>query len=299
MEEEQNLLSENLERIRNATNDMRVSLDIPNADIETVADVVSTLAPLPPVEESDVCFYDYEGTRVASFTASEFLELEEMPTPPIHTGLIFQGWNWTLEQAKAHILECKMLDIGAHYITDDGKTRFYMNIPKYRTRLTIELSSLNAPVIVDWGDGTVEEYNEDDTIEHNYTHYGKYMITFSSSGTYTILPWIRKPRPVNDASEDYVYKDMLIKVELGELVSINDFELCPSLESVSIPINYDFTQRWFYDGWRNRSSLRFISIPPTCTYINVADFSNSCIEHISLPPTLSSISQNSFSSCFI
>ena len=43
MEEEQNLLSSNLERIKDAIDDMRTNLDIPDASIEDVATSVETL----------------------------------------------------------------------------------------------------------------------------------------------------------------------------------------------------------------------------------------------------------------
>ena len=73
-----------------------------------------------------VTFYDYDGTIVTSYTKDEFLALTEMPTNPSHEGLTSQGWNWTLSDAKTYVTKNGTLDIGQMYVTDDGKTRIYI-----------------------------------------------------------------------------------------------------------------------------------------------------------------------------
>ena len=40
---------------------------------------------------NDVNFFDYDGTIVASYSASDFLALTEMPSNPTHDGLVSQG----------------------------------------------------------------------------------------------------------------------------------------------------------------------------------------------------------------
>ena len=62
------------------------------------------------VEEKDVNFYDYDGTRLYSYTLAEVQALTELPELPSHDGLICQGWNWTLADIKA---ENKETDVGA------------------------------------------------------------------------------------------------------------------------------------------------------------------------------------------
>ena len=76
------------------------------------------------VEEKDVNFYDYDGTLLYSYTIAEAQALTELPPGPEHEGLVFQEWNWSLEDVKSldHIA-----DIGASMITDDGKTRIYLH----------------------------------------------------------------------------------------------------------------------------------------------------------------------------
>ena len=71
-----------------------------------------------PVKK-DVNFYDYDGTLVAGYTVSEAQALSTLPTAPTHTGLTFQEWNYTLAEINATV---SSLDIGATYITTDGKS---------------------------------------------------------------------------------------------------------------------------------------------------------------------------------
>ena len=54
------------------------------------------------VEEKDVNFYDYDGTCLCSYTAQEAQQLTALPTTPIHEGLTFQEWNFTLAKIKEY-----------------------------------------------------------------------------------------------------------------------------------------------------------------------------------------------------
>ena len=80
------------------------------------------------VEEKDVNFYDYDGTRLYSYTAQEFLALTEMPASPTQEGLTFQEWNWSLTDAKAYVISYEMIDIGAIYTTTDGSLRVGLSL---------------------------------------------------------------------------------------------------------------------------------------------------------------------------
>lgn len=77
-----------------------------------------------------VNFYDYDGTLVATYTAEEFMKLSDMPTNPTHAGLVAEGWNWTLEEAKAFVALHGGLDIGQMYHTEDGKSNYPMPTKK-------------------------------------------------------------------------------------------------------------------------------------------------------------------------
>ena len=62
----------------------------------------------------DVNFYDYDGMVVHSYTAKEFLELQDMPGNPAHKGLVSQGWNWTLEKAQAYVAKYGTCEIDVY-----------------------------------------------------------------------------------------------------------------------------------------------------------------------------------------
>ena len=187
-----------------------------------------------------VNFRDYDGTILHSYTKAQFLALAEMPTLPTQEGLTCQGWNYSLEDAKAYVEEYGKLDVGATYITDDGKTRLYITIAA-EGRMDVPLrllQSVSNGVVVDWGDGSTDTFTGTSatTLRHTYGKVGDYVITLEVlDGTLTL-----------QGSSSYgifadsmrVYGNMLQKVEIGTgMTSIGDFAFrnCYSLASVVIP----------------------------------------------------------------
>ena len=151
------------------------------------------------VEPKDVNFYDYDGTLVYSYTKKEFGLMTALPANPMHEGLIGQGWNWQFANAKAYVQKYGVCEIGAMFITDDGKTRAVIDIGETE-RLTATLQftqSASNVVTVDWGDGTPTETAEEiqASLNHTYAQAGRYTITLEvaeganyqigNSGTYT------------------------------------------------------------------------------------------------------------------
>ena len=49
----------------------------------------------------DVCFWDYDGTLLLHLPLADAKNLTSLPTPPSHDGLVFQEWNYTLEEIQA------------------------------------------------------------------------------------------------------------------------------------------------------------------------------------------------------
>ena len=130
-----------------------------------------TVAVAPP-SESDVNFYDYDGTLVAAYTAADFANLTAMPANPMHTGLVAEGWNWTLSDAKTYVASYGMLDIGQLYHTASGKTEYDVEINDING-FTATLNNSNEK---DWGDGTI-----DTNTSHTYSTAGNYTIKLSGS----------------------------------------------------------------------------------------------------------------------
>lgn len=190
-----------------------------------------------PVSKGDVTFYDYDGTVLHSYTKDEFLALSEMPSLPERLGLVCQGWNYTLEDAKAYVEEYGVLHIGAMYITDDGKTRLYITIPsKVVSEITIYFS-LTTPnsLVIDWGDGVkdaVSGTGDNMNAIHKYEEVGDYVIAFEVAEG-AIVEFKKAIFGSNRA-----YSNILKKSEIGNGVTTIDagaFSGCYSLSSVVIP----------------------------------------------------------------
>lgn len=193
-------------------------------------------------EESDINFWDYDGTLLYSWTLAELATKTELPPLPSHDGLVCQGWNWTLQDIKDAGRE---LDIGALYITDDGKTRLYVDVDTETWDdfvLNYWQSTRNATT-VDWGDGTTPETkNADSYVEHRhvYASSGSYVITMSvKEGTMIDIGNGSNGRMlIANGTRDSGRCAMLRKVEVGARARSTEgqcFYNCCRLESISLP----------------------------------------------------------------
>lgn len=201
--------------------------------------ITGTLDTTPP-EESDINFWDYDGTLLYAWTFAELATKTELPPLPSHDGLICQGWNWTLQDIKDAGRE---LDIGALYITDDGKTRLYVDVDTETWDdfvLNYWQSTRNATT-VDWGDGTTPETkNAESYVEHRHTYAasGSYVITMSVKEGTTM--WLGRDgyMLIARGETDSGRCAMLRRVEVGARVARTDpqcFRNCAGLESITLP----------------------------------------------------------------
>lgn len=143
--------------------------------------ITGTMAQPEPVQESDINFYDYDGTLLHAWSLAELQGKTELPELPTQPGLICQGWNWTLADLKS--LGRKM-NVGAIYTTDDGATRLHLNIPIDNYAVSLQFYQLyNSSTQIDWGDGTAPEtsYAHDRiTMPHTYANAGRYILSLKS-----------------------------------------------------------------------------------------------------------------------
>lgn len=203
------------------------------------AKITGTLDTTPP-EESDINFWDYDGTLLYSWTLAELATKTELPPLPSHDGLVCQGWNWTLQDIKDAGRE---LDIGALYITDDSKTRLYVDVDTETWDdfvLNYWQSNINTTT-VDWGDGTTPETKDASSwIEHRhvYAASGSYVITMSVKDGKKMWLGHDGRMLIANGDTDSGRCSMLRKVEVGARVTGTDpqcFRNCCRLESVSLP----------------------------------------------------------------
>ena len=276
----------------------------------------------------DVNFYDYDGTLVASYTLAEAQALTTLPDGPTHEGLTFQGWNWSLEKINALI---RPMNVGAMYITDDGKTRLKIRV-WYTARSNVPLyfsQTVDNGVTIDWGDGSATETlagtgNKNTT--HQYTAVGDYTITLNPAGGCTLgLGATSSSYCVmgSTGNNGKVYCNLLEDVEIGSNVtSIGNyaFQNCSSLASITIPNSVTSIGNYAFSTCRTLASITIpdsvtsisnfafstcyslasiITIPDSVTRINTYAFQNCySLASITIPDSVTSIGNNAFSSCY-
>ena len=252
----------------------------------------------------DVNFYDYDGTIVASYSLSEAQSLTALPDGPTHSGLTFQGWNYTLEKVKAFT---RPMNVGAMYITDDGKTRLHIRIAaEGRMNVPLYISQTVANgVTIDWGDGSATETlagtgNVNTT--HSYANIGDYVITLDpvdectlgfGSGTtsYCVMG--------STGNNGKVYCNMLQAVHIGTnitSISTSAFDNCYSLAIITIPNSVTSIST---SAFNNCYSLAIITIPNSVTSISTSAFNNCFpLTIITIPNSVTSIGTSAFGGCY-
>lgn len=255
-------------------------------------------APAEEIKEKDVNFFDYNGTLIASYTEAEAKALTSLPTPPEHSGLVFQGWNYTLEEV---IANAEMADIGALYTTDDGATRLEIEVLERRDVKVGFSQSKAEGVLIDWGDGKDERsaaVSSDVFSTHIYNQPGKYTITltidedcdilFGANGYPLVsIDSIGASEACNVLRNAYI-GDRVTKFSNG--VFLNNY----ALHSVSMSKGVIGLSE---SNFKN-SSIEFITIPSGIdTILSETFYECGCLKNISLPVSVQNLEQSAISQC--
>ena len=177
--------AQKLQAILDSKSDIKDAIEAKGVSVGDAAfdEYASKIGAIPtPIEEApenDVCFYDYDGKRIASFTIAEAKALTQAQynaiLPPAHEGLTFEGWNWTLADIQSY--NRRFIDIGANYAPSDGKCHIKVHIPYNNFEFALRtLRSGSTATTFDWGDGTTSAWAANLTY-HTYTLAGDYDIT--------------------------------------------------------------------------------------------------------------------------
>jgi hypothetical protein len=263
-----------------------------------------------PGAPGDITFYDYDGTIVTSWTLEELATKTALPDYPSHEGLICQGWNWSLADLKT---TNRKMNVGAMYITDDGKTRIYIRLEEGRTSPMLGVCP-NGTVTVDWGDGTTPDTltgTSTSTVKwtpnHAYAAAGEYVIKLTVDGTmgfyggfvFSVGGAILLYSSNVSDNRNYVYRNSVQKIEIGSgVTSIGDyaFSPCYSLASITIPDSVtsigNHTFNYCY-------SLASITIPDSVTSIGTYAFRyNYSLASITIPNGVTSIGEGTCNYCY-
>lgn len=264
-----------------------------------------------------VNFYDYDGTFVAGYTLAEAQALTALPAPPDHSSdevpLTFQGWNYSLEQVST---ETRPIDVGAVYITTDGKTHLKVRVTKvsggnisfyFRKRMATDT------LTIDFGDGQVLGDSQAVTDgsktlltftppiplaigDHDVTVWrssgsDQYYLGHSLSSTYNSV--------VGGTTQDH--RDALISVNGGDnlYTSIGQraFYCARSLSTISIPNGLLYVDLYFFNEC---FSLKAFVLPQTANAIAIQGYAFSkcrSLKMVSLPKNIPGISDSAFSDC--
>lgn len=139
------------------------------------------------VESKYIDFYDYDGTRLYSWTKQELDNATELPANPTHAGLTSRGWNWTLAQLRD---QGTPMDVGQMYRPTDGKTHLFVDVdadtrePRIALSISSGLTVGTTVATIDWGDGSpTEDIVNTSTsavtlvADHTYSQTGRYEVT--------------------------------------------------------------------------------------------------------------------------
>lgn len=280
-----------------------------NAAGEQIIGTMETGGSPTPGAPGDITFYDYDGTIVTSWTLAELATKTALPDYPSHNGLICQGWNWSLADLKT---TNRKMNVGAMYITDDGKTRIYIRLEEGRTSPMLGVCP-NGTVTVDWGDGTTPDTltgTSTTTVKWTPTHVyaapGEYVIKLTVDGALgfygdslsTASSAILRYSSSND-NRNQVYQNCVQKIEIGnDATSIGDFAFysCQSLASITIPNSVTSIGQRAFSGCYSPVS---ITIPNSVTSIEMYAFGYCySLASIIIPDSVISIKQYAFNNCY-
>lgn len=269
----------------------------------------------PVVEKKDISFYDYDGTLLYSYTVEEANALTALPAGPTHEGLVFDGWNWSLEDVRGLT---RPMDIGAMFATDDGTTRIYLHLEEGHTDITFNIC-VNGTVTVNWGDGTAYDTltGTDLTVKqwtpvHNYTFPGDYIIKLTVNGEAQFEESFSKLKSKQ-------LRNSISKIEIGTniIIGYDAFYFCSSLLNVTIPSSITSLGEYAFDCCHSLLSVTIpsgverleegtfyeclsilnITIPKSVTYLG-ADVFQLCasLQSITLPDSITRIGSD-FGKC--
>ncbi len=255
----------------------KTELQLNNAELEQILESILALpdaGSTDPVVEKDVNFYDYDGELLYSYTLAEAQVLSELPPAPAPKKdfIVFDEWNWTLEQIKSLNLP---IDVGATYKTVYDKTYLVIEVTEpERKEITLNYCQWCSSIKVNWGDGSAEEETTTSggtnvTKKHTYSSLGKYTITITVSGTWNAGLNNATGPLVGMGNNDYLSGAFLREVYAGKGMRLLSYAFLRAnqLETVMLSRQVSIAETWgsvFIHCYRLKAAI----FPSNVTVIN-------------------------------
>lgn len=220
--------------------------------------------------------------------------------------LIFQGWNFTQLQI-SNVLN--NIDVGAMYITADGKTYFYIRVTRAtgtdEANALVQTIYLNksdtSTLSLDWGDGTtIETISSSGNFNrtHTYSQTGDYwVIVWISVGTGTFIFGNQTATTTIFGGNNQSKRNILRSIFIGNSVlSLSNYALysCYSLTSATIPYGIiSFGNQAF-----NGANLTSVTIPNSVTSIGTNALNGYILSLATIPYGITIISNGIFNLCY-
>ena len=205
--------------------------------------------PSEPSDNTAVIFADYDGNLIDTWTWDEVATKTALPTPPAHTGLIFEGWNWTLEDIKTDTTG-QVITVGPYYHTESGLTEIDIHLDEVTGKTLYNL--IDSPDVyntTDWGDGTIGGGES-----HTYTDYGDYTIKLPAGKSNYHLIYSLQGGIIGHQGVGVV----AIRLGNENNFSINGFSYIKNITVSSSYLNLRISQAY--------TNLKQITIPNGCNW---------------------------------
>lgn len=140
-----------------------------------------------PILTKPIRFYNAYGDVLFSFSRKEIKEMTELPEGPALGNLVFDKWDYTLEELQSIMYFC---DVSPTYKNSSGQavTAMIVDIvdPSVALRINFRLNTSGTKLYADWGDGITSygigsnsSYTSSTTnMSHTYSKKGEYVIGF-------------------------------------------------------------------------------------------------------------------------
>jgi hypothetical protein len=256
----------------------------------------------PTVLNPALVLWDWEGTKLAEYSAEDALALTELPTPSTlhayadvdHELLLFQKWNCSLANIKTWIQNHRggCLDVGANYTTTDGLNHNYWGNPRLNTVKTINMQKRGIASIADF------LFQDFCVLTQVNIPDGATSIGYHAFYSCCHLAQVNIPDGVTSIEESAFTNCYLAQISVpNSITSIGSFafQCCYHLARVNIPDSVtNIGEGVFYSC----IGMTSVTIPDSVTSIGrLAFFDCHRLAQVNIPDSVTNIGDQAFRGC--